>query len=388
MTKFISPAMALLRLVMKTEYFRQFGVWTVAIMCVFSCIVKAADQPTKFMVPNNQIQAMGIKTIPLQSNSEAVKISFPAEVVVPPTAEQVVSSPVAGLVTQLLVQQNQVVRAGAPLAKIISPEFGQLQLQLLQASTRATLARQTMQREQQLFDEGIIAQRRIQEAHASLSESEATLKQAKAALRLSGMPAATINQVLASGSPQDMLTLVAAKTGVVTEIEVKNGQRVEAATALLHIAQTDKLWLDIQVPVTDSARWKAGTSVKVKGSEMRGRVLSSSAMVGADSQTVILRAELESKVGEVRPGEFLTIELPMAATAGEWDVPLSAVAHYGDKAYVFVRTSNGFEARLVKVVASAGQRVRIQGQLKASEQIAVSSVVALKAAWINAKESK
>lgn len=373
---------------MKTEYLRQFGVWLMAIMCVFSWDVKAAEQLTKFMVPNNQIQAMGIKTIPLQSNSESVKVSFPAQVVVPPTAEQVVSAPVAGLVTQLLIQQNQVVSAGAPLIKLISPEFGQLQLQLLQASTRATLARQTMQREQQLFDEGIIAQRRVQEAHAALSESEATLKQAKAALRLSGMSAATINKVLASGNPQDMLTLVAAKAGVVTEIEVKNGQRVEAATALLHIAQTDKLWLEIQVPVTDSARWKPGTTVKVKDSEMRGRVLSSSAMVGSDSQTVMLRAELDSKIGIVRPGEFLTVELPMEAAAGEWNVPLSAVAHESDQAYVFVRTSNGFEARPVKVVASAGQRVRIQGQLKAGEQVAVSSVVALKAAWINAKESK
>lgn len=375
---------------MKIEYFRQCGLWAVAIMCIFSCNVKAADQSNKFMVPNNQIQAMGIKTIPLQINSESVKISFPAQVVVPPTAEQIVSSPVAGLVTQLLIQQNQVVRAGAPLLKIISPEFGQLQLQLLQASTRATLARQTMQREQQLFDEGIIAQRRIQEAHAALSESEAALKQAKAALRLSGMPAATVNQVLASGNPQDMLTLVAAKTGVVTEIEVKNGQRVEAATALLHIAQTDKLWLDIQVPVTDSTRWKPGTSVKIKGSDMRGRVLSSSAMVGADSQMVILRAELDDGVhpNTVRPGEFLTIELPMEATAGEWDVPLSAVAHESNQAYVFVRTNSGFEARAVKVAASAGQRVRIQGQLKANEQIAVNSVVALKAAWITAKESK
>ena len=373
---------------MKKEYFRHFGLCTLAILCVFSCNVNAAEQLTKFMVPNNQIKAMGIKTMTLESNSESVEVSFPAQVVVPPTAEQVVSSPVAGLVTQLLVQPNQVVSAGAPLLKMISPEFGQLQLQLLQASTRATLTRQTMQREQQLFDEGIIAQRRIQEAHAALSESEATLKQAKAALRLTGMPAATINQVIASGNPQDMLTLVAKKTGIVTEIEVKNGQRVEAATALLHIAQTDKLWLDIQVPVADSARWKPGTSIKVKGNEIRGHVLSSSAMVGRDSQTVTLQAELEGKVGEVRPGEFLTVELPMEAKAGDWDVPLSAVAHDSNEAYVFVRTSNGFDARLVKVVASAGQRVRIQGQLKTNEKIAVSSVVVLKAAWINAKESK
>ncbi len=373
---------------MKKENYRLFNVWAVAAMFVLSCEVNAADQLTKFIVPNNQIQAMGIKTLPLQPNSEAVKVTFPAQVVVPPTAEQVVSSPVAGLITQLLVQQNQIVRAGAPLVKLISPEYGQLQLQLLQAATRATLARQTMHREQQLFGEGIIAKRRVQEAQAVLSESEATLKQAKTALRLSGMPSATINQVIATGNPQDMLTLVAGKTGIVTEIAIKNGQRVEAATALVNIVQTDKLWLDIQVPVSDSARWKPGTSVKIKGSEMRGQVLSSDAMVGTDSQTVTMRAELQNKIGQVRPGEFLTVELPMEATAGQWDVPLSSVAHDSNQAYVFVRNTKGFEARLVKVITSAGQRVRIQGQLRAGEQIAVSSVVALKAAWINAKESK
>jgi hypothetical protein len=50
---------------------------------------------------------------------------------------------------------------------------------------------------------------------------------------------------------------------------------------------------------------------------------------------------------------------------------------------VFVLTQDGFEARPVKILASAGQRVRIQGPLKAGEEIAVSSVVALKGAWLN-----
>ena len=40
------------------------------------------------------------------------------------------------------------------------------------------------------------------------------------------------------------------------------------------------------------------------------------------------------------------------------------------------------------VAARAGQLVRVQGELKTGEQIAVSSVVALKGAWLNAKESQ
>ncbi len=368
------------------------SAWAVATLCLLASTAQAADQSVRFAVPNSQIQALGIQTVPLQSQAGAVKASFPAQVVVPPTAEQVVSSPVAGLVAQLLVQQNQVVRSGTPLVRIASPELGQLQLQLLQASTRATLARQAARREEALFKEGIIPQRRVQEAQAGLSEAEAMLNQAKAGLRLSGMSAATIARIAASGKPQDSMTLAATQAGIVTVIAVKPGQRVEAATALLHVAQIDSLWLDIQIPVSEGANWPVGTKVKVQGRDVRARILSTSPTVSSGSQTVVLRAAVEGKTGLVRPGEFVTVELPIvttqAATQDSWDVPLSAVAHDGKQAYVFVRTPAGFEARPVKVTASAGQRVRVQGPVKAGELIAVSGVVALKGAWLDAKESK
>lgn len=365
-----------------------FPAWAVITLCTLTSAAQAADAPVQFAVPNSQIQALGIQTAPLQSQASPVKAGYPAQVVVPPTAEQVVSSPVAGLVAQLLVQQNQAVRSGTPLVRIASPELGQLQLQLLQASARATLARQAAKREQALFDEGIIPQRRVQEAQAGLSEAEATLNQARAALRLSGMPAAAIQRVTATGKPQDSITLAATQAGIVTEVAVTPGQRVEAATALLHVAQIDSLWLDIQIPVSERANWPAGTKLKVQGREITARILSASPTVAPGSQTVALRAAVEGKTGQVRPGEFVTVELPFAATQGSWVVPLSAVVYAGKQAYLFVRTPNGFEGRPVQVMASAGQQLRVQGPLKEGEQVAVSGVVALKGAWLDARESK
>lgn len=359
-----------------------------AVVLAFGPLASAADQPGRFAVANSQIQALGIQTAPLQSQTGSVKASFPAQVVVPPNREQIVSAPLAGLAVQLFVQQNQVVKQGTPLLRLVSPELGQLQLQLLQAGTRAALARQTAQRERALFDEGIIPQRRVQETQAALQESNAALSQAKAALRLAGMPTADINRIAASGKPQDSITLTAAQAGIVTGIAVRPGQRVDAATALLHVAQTDSLWLDIQIPVSEGTNWQAGTRVEVQGRDVTARILSTSPTVSSSSQTVVLRAAIEGKSGLVRPGEFVTVELPVAATQGSWDVPLSAVAHDGNQAYVFVRTPDGFEARPVKLAASAGQRVRVQGQLKTGEQIAVSGVVALKGAWLDGKGSK
>lgn len=361
---------------------------TMAALCAFTLAAQAADRPAKFGVASGQVQALGIQTAPLQNQAESVRTSYPAQVVIPPNAEQVISSPVTGLVSQLLVQQNQTVRAGMPLIRIASPELGQLQLQLLQANARATLARQAARREQELFSEGLIAQRRVQEAHAALQEADATLRQAKTALRLSGMSMAAIDKVAASGNPQESLVLAATQAGVVTEIRAKPGQRVDSTTPLMHLAQTGTLWLEIQVPVAESTRWIPGTKLKVQGRDMTAHILSSSAMVASGSQMVVMRALVQGKAGQVRPGEFLTVELPVAATAGAWDLPLSSVAHDGDQAYVFVRTPDGFEARPVKVSASAGQRVRIQGPVKAGEEVAVSGVVALKGAWLSDKGSK
>ena len=359
-----------------------------AALCVFTLSAQAQSRPAKFVVANAQVQALGIQTAPLQSQAESVRTSFPAQVVMPPNAEQVISSPVTGLISQLLVQPNQMVRVGTPLVRIASPELGQLQLQLLQSNTRATLARQAAKREQDLFDEGLIAQRRVQEAQAALQEAEATLKQSKTALRLSGMSMSVIDKVAASGNPQDSLVLAATQTGVVTEIKAKPGQRVDPTTPLIHLAQTGTLWLEIQVPVAESASWATGTKLKVQGRDITAQIMSSSATVASGSQMVVMRALVQGNAGQVRPGELLTVELPVAASAGAWGLPLSSVAHDGNQAYVFVRTPDGFEARPVKVSASSGQRIHAQGPLKSGEEVAVSGVVALKGAWLNDKESK
>ena len=367
-------------------------VCAVVALCTYTSTAQSAERSAKFAVASSQVQALGIQTAPLRSQAESVRTSYPAQVVIPPHAEQVISSPVNGLISQLLVQPNDAVRAGAPLIRIASAEFGQQQLQLLQASTRASLAAQSSNREQALFAEGLIAQRRVQEAQATSMDAEATLKQAKAALRLMGMSNASIDKVVASGNPQDSLVLVAAQAGVVTDMAVKPGQRVDTTTALLHLAQTGTLWLEIQVPVADSALWLPGTKLNVVGRSVTAHILSRSAMVDSGSQMVTLRALVQSKGSLVRPGEVLSVELPAAsttaATSGAWDLPLTAVAHDGKQAYVFVRTTDGFEARAVQVLASAGQRVRVQGPVKAGEEVAVSGVVTLKGAWIKQKDSQ
>lgn len=108
-----------------------------AVLLTFGSAAHAAERQAKFAVTDKQMQALGIQVAPMQRQAVPVVVRLPAQVVVPPNREQIISALLAGLAVQLFVQQNQVVKQGAPLLRIVSQELGQLQLQVMQTATRS-----------------------------------------------------------------------------------------------------------------------------------------------------------------------------------------------------------------------------------------------------------
>ncbi|MBI5616079.1 MAG: efflux RND transporter periplasmic adaptor subunit [Gammaproteobacteria bacterium] len=342
-------------------------------------------RPAEFKVPAEFARALGIRTERLGQRADTVKPTYPARVTLPASAEQVVSSPMAGIVEQVFVEPYQAVAPGESLVRLASPQLGQLQLALLQCVSREKLARQTAGRDRDLFGEHITPRRRLEESEAALREAIAATAEARAALRLSGMAAVSIERVAAFGRPEDSIVLTALRAGVVSEVAVKAGQRVDAATALIRLIQPNAVVLDIQIPLSETARWPSGTNISVTGLGLTGHTVSASPAVSAESQMLTLRAVLDGGTDLPRPGEIVTVEAAIDAAPDDKDIPLPALAHYDGQAYVFVRTPDGFAARKVAVRASAGQTVRVQGSFGAEDEIAVSGIVALKGAWLGAQ---
>lgn len=342
-----------------------------------------ADSQPKgdFAVTAAQSQALGIKTQRLDRPSEIRGLTYSARVVVPPQQEQVLSAPVAGLVDRILVGEHQTVRRGEPLLRLNSPEFGELQLSLMQAANSDRLTRQTLDRERNLFKEGIIPQRRVYEAELAANDSQARLRQSQASLRLVGLDQSSINRVANGGALMDGLTLHAKEAGTVLAIEAKAGQRVTSADPLLRIANLSELWLDIQIPADRASAWSKGQTITIVGSALTAKPLSVSAQV-SESQTVTLRARVSPGEAEFSPGEFVQAQVPFANSAGTWALPIAAVVRQDGDPYVFVRTATGFSARPVTVVASAAQSASVEGAFKSGDEIAVTNVIALKAAWL------
>ena len=364
---------------MSNQSWRLLPQAVAALLTITSCaLALAADD---IPVTAAQIQSLGITLQRVDRAGDAPGLSYPAQVVLPPQSEQIISTPVAGLVQQILVNEHQIVRAGQPLLRLSSPEFGQLQLALMEAVNRNNLSQRGLARERALFKEGIIPQRRVFEAESAASSDHARLKQAKASLRLAGLDTGSIERIARGSSPQDALVIRARSAGTILSLKVTPGEHVSDADILLRLATFDRLWLDIQLPGERARTWSPDKLVTVAERKVSARPLSAGSVV-SQSQTVILRAEVTEGAQNLRPGEFVQARVPFAANTTAKTVPIASVVRHQKAAYVFVRTPRGFVARPVKVIASAGQAVSVTGHFKPDDEVAVTRVIALKAAWL------
>lgn len=352
------------------------------VWCLLGAVMSSASAKDEFPVSTAQMQALGVTMQKLVRPAPIQGMGYPAQVVLPPNREQVVSAPVDGVVERVLVGTNDTVRPGHPLLRLASPEYGERQLKLMEASAKARLSQTTLARERALFSEGIIAERRVQEAEFAQSSDVAQVRQAAAALRLTGADEVTLKRIQAGGKLDDGLSVPSRIAGVVLAVDVKPGQRVKEADPLMRVADLRELWLDIQLPASRQAQEVSKSAeIGVIGRDAAAMPLSVGALV-SDSQTVTLRARVTRGAERLRPGEIVQVQVPFVSSEAGWAVPLPAIARQDDQAYVFVRTTTGFVATPVTVVSSAGQSAQVTGKLIANQEIAVSSVIALKAAWL------
>lgn len=341
--------------------------------------VLAADE---FKFSTAQIQSLDVRLLRLEQPVASAGPAYPARVVLPPSQEQVSSAPLPGTVDQLLVTENQAVKAGQPLLRLISPEFGELQLRLAEVASKARLSQKAMARERALLADGIVPERRVLEAEAAAGEDRARQAQAEAALRLASADEALIRRVADGGPLAEALVVRARSAGVITRLEVKPGQRVQSAEPLARLVDTRRLWLEVQLPSDrQAASLVVGSVISAVERDISGRLLSIAPQL-AENQTLALRAEVLRGGAGLRVGEVLLVRVPMAGRQG-WLLPQAAVVRHEGRSYVFVRNAQGFVATPVELQSGAGEQLLVTSPaLNSGQQLAVGSVVALKAAWL------
>jgi len=351
------------------------------VLALFTAVTAmAAGDKVSFTA--QQQKTLGITVAPLVKAEGVTGQLVQAQVTVPPAQLRIISASLEGMVEQLMVSEGDHVKAGEIIARLQSPQLLGLQRDLLQSLSQQRLALSEWKRDDELFKEGVIAQRRYLETQSRYMEQNAALEERRQALRLAGMDVRDISQLEKTRRMSTQLNVRAPISGVVLERMSEAGRRLAVADPLYRIADTSQLWLEIRVPIEAVRNLAIGSNVQASGQAISGKVIAVGHDVDPASQTVLVRAKVTEGIQQLWPGEYLKVSLATAATTPLYKLPTGAIARSGNKIVIFVQDKEGFTAMPVKVISSQGGTSVIEGALKGDERVAISGIAAIKGAWL------
>jgi cobalt-zinc-cadmium efflux system membrane fusion protein len=359
------------------------------IMNQFVCVVITSlsvliAEAGEITLTASQQKSMGIAVAQVERAVAGQAKRFSAEVILPPAQERLISAPQSGLLESMLVAVGDTVKKGQVLARISSPDLALLQRDYLQANIQKRLADQSASRDEALFKEGIIPERRYIETKSQQEAANAQLSQTKQSLRLAGVGDAAIANMSHTKGMQTSIALVAPIGGVVLEQLASVGQRIDSAMPVYRLAQLDKLWIELSVPLEYIPQVQLGSTVTVPNKQVIGKVVAILRSVNKQNQTTKVRVDITQGTSAVSPGELLQADVQtndaLQSDTETLKVPQSALVRNGQQVTVFKQVAKGFAAVNVSLLSEQGAFALIQGNLKPKDRVAVKGIIALKGA--------
>lgn len=302
-----------------------------------------------------------------------------------------VSPRIPGRVDRARAALGARVAAGEVLVEIDSIELGQAKAAFLRARARTELARESYQREEDLFADRISAEQEMLAARAAFQEAQAELRAAEETLHLYGLSQAQVDALHYDDPSASIYALKAPFAGKVVEMHVTRGELVTPRDNLLLLADLSRVWIWIDVYEQDLAGVHLGDGVEVRveaypAELFRGQVSYLADRVDSATRTVRARIDVANPEEKLRPGMFARVRLSDPHAAGGQGlgrptlaVPESALQRHGEGHVVFVPAgANRFRRREVETGREAGGWVEILSGLAAGEEVVVEGTFLLK----------
>lgn len=256
---------------------------------------------------------------------------------------------VGGRVVSLQAAIGDTVKAGAPLAVLDAPDFGQAIADLRKAEADGAQKKKALARAATLYEGEALARRDLEAAEADAQAAAAEAERAR--LRLANLSPA------GSRIEGQRLVLRAPLAGIVVDRQANPGTEVrpDAANPLFVISDLKRLWLTIDLPEKAAAHAKVGEAVNFTvdaypGVDFRARVDKVGAMVDPATRRIPVRAVVDNADGRLKPEMYARATVSAADAAQVIRLPVGALLTGGLNAHLFVQVGpREFERRPVAI---------------------------------------
>lgn len=295
-----------------------------------------------------------------------------------------VKSRVDGQIVRVAFEEGQTVQEGDLLVEIDPRPF---QVQLAQAEgqmarDRAQLdvAKRTLQRNRELFDQGIIARQMLDDQQATVGQYEGAVQ----------VDQALIDQAKLQLTYSRVTAPIGGRIGL-RRIDVGNIVHANDAQGLCVITQVQPITVLFTVPEDDlrAVLDKAGDgrTLAVDAYDRAGqKQLATGTLQSTDNQidpatgTMRLKAVFDNQDHALFPNQFVNVRVRLDVKEHVVIVPGAAVQRGKDGTFVYVvRPDSTVEVRPVTVGPAAGGETAIMSGLAAAEQVVIDGVDKLRA---------
>ncbi|AFQ51669.1 efflux RND transporter periplasmic adaptor subunit [Burkholderia cepacia] len=185
------------------------------------------------------------------------------------------------------------------------------------------------------------------------------LDASRARMRALSIPDGIIATLDRTGRAQTHVVLSAPESGVVSELNVRDGAMVAPGQTLAKIAGLATLWLIVEVPEALALNVQPGMSVDATfaGDPARhftGRIREVLPGISTGSRTLQARVEIDNAALKLTPGMLMRVHVAAQKTVSRLLVPAEAVIATGKRSIVVVKTRDG---RLQPVSVTVGNDV-------------------------------
>lgn len=284
-------------------------------------------------------------------------------------AQAVLSSPVKGIISQLVAIPGQSRGTGTTLAIIQSPELAHLKAEWISAKSKLARAQSELAREEKLYKAGAGARRDLETVR---SEAE-TAQAAEDAARL-GLEAVGLKPGEAGASFQ----VKAPSTGSLVAWKVQKGQGVEAGQELGIFQAAQASIIKIEIPQPGPMGWNPGSETEVRhanGRSWKARLEGTPTALTADTRRLCFRLRF---VGGPLPIPGTPVEAKVPMEKGVY-LPQAALQQMDGRWGVFVVEKDKAEFRPVKRGVEIKDEVLVLEGLKPGETVVAEGAYLLKA---------
>lgn len=322
-----------------------------------------------------------MKSTDVRSAGVAPSIAVVGTVTFDPEHVARVGTRLRGLVRDVRQYEGDIVKKGAVLASIDSPELGEAQASVISLQAELDAAKRNALRESKLAEEKLTTLKESEEARALADKYQALLSAAQQKVSsLAGT--ADVGKSRAIG----VHSITSPLDGTIVERHIAKGQLVEGDHVAFLVANLDTLWVELAVFERSLPLVRVGDEVSLRPlggrtEELKGKVANVGQVLSSTTRSAPVRVEVDNRSRQLRPGQAVDATIRAAGAAADQGpvVPPEAVTFIDGKSTVFVLEAPT-KVRVVPVElgASDGQDLYIKQGLKVGERVVTNGTFELK----------